>query len=162
MRLTLCDNFNINLDLSDTVVQMSGSTCSRTRRKLPEIQDIQTQELFYIPSGVDQLQKESTMNESEKVDDDSEEKITDVEAGIIHNNPVDNAIDIENESQTDVDNTSLDLVLPKEPTQKYLYRYYVPHIPHILFHPFPHPMLMPYNRHQPYPYYPLCFPYCKI
>ena len=160
----------LNLDLSDTVVQMSGSTCSRTRRKLPEIQDIQNQELFYIQSRVDQLQKESTMNESEKVDDHAEDKITEaenVEAGITRSNPVENGIDIEieKESQTDiddVDNTSLNLVLPKDPTQNYLYRYYVPHIQHILFHPFPHPVLMPYSRHQPYPYFPLCFPYCKI
>ena len=152
---------NINLDLSDTVVQMSGSTCSNTRRQLPEMQesqDTKIQEFFYIPSRVDQLQKESTVNESEKDDDHPK----DVEDGFDDTNPVDseNAIDIETDNRLEfdgVDKTSSDLVLPKEPPKKYLYSYFVPQL---IFHPISHPMFMPYNRPQPYHYHPLCIPYC--
>ena len=157
----IVDERSWQTDLSDTVVQMSGSTCSNTRRQLPEMQesqDTKIQDFFYIPSRVDQLQKESTVKESEKED----EHTKDVEDGFDDTNPVDseNAIDNETDSRLEfdgVDKTSSDLVLPKEPPKKYLYSYFVPQL---IFHPISHPMFMPYIRPQPYHYHPLCFPYC--
>ena len=153
--------FLLNLDLSDTVVQMSGSTCSNTRRQFPEVQELQDtklQEFFYMPSHVDQLQKESTVNESEK-ESDHREGVGDE---FDDNNTLDseNAIDIEKDSRVEfngVDKSISDLVLSKEPTKKYLYSYFVPQL---IFHPIPHPILMPYNRPRTHHYYPFCFPYC--
>ena len=167
-----------NLDLSDTVVQMSGSTCSKTRRKLPEIQDTKIQEFFYMPSSVDQLHKESTMIESEEVDDDpTADKLPDVIQGIPVSyvdsenviDPTENKLpgvikdenipDIEKESLKEinvVDNDSYSLVIPKAQKQKYLYNYVVPQL---VFHP----LLMSYNHHhlpQHHYHYPLCYPYC--
>ena len=140
---------------------MSGSTCSNTRRQFPEVQELQDtkiQEFFYMPSRVDQLQKESTVNESEK-ESDHREGVGDE---FDDNNTLDseNAIDIEKDSRVEfngVDKSISDLVLSKEPTKKYLYSYFVPQL---VFNPIPHPILIPYNRHQTYHYYPFCFPYC--
>ena len=111
-----------------------------------------------MPSHVDQLQKESTVNESEK-ESDHREGVGDE---FDDNNTLDseNAIDIEKDSRVEfngVDKSISDLVLSKEPTKKYLYSYFVPQL---IFHPIPHPILMPYNRPRTHHYYPFCFPYC--
>ena len=132
-----------------------------------------------MPSSVDQLHKETTMIESEEVDDDpTVDKLPDVIQGI----PVsyvdsENVIDptenklpgiIENENIPDIEKESLkeinvvdndnsySLVMPKAPKQKYLFNYVVPQI---VFHP----LLMSYNHHrlpQHHYHYPLCYPYC--
>ena len=111
-----------------------------------------------MPSHVDQLQKESTVNESEK-ESDHREGVGD---GFDDNKTLDseNAIDIEKDSSVEfngVDKMSSDLVLSKEPSKEYLYSYIVPQL---VFHPIPHPILMPNNRPRTYHYYPFCFPYC--
>ena len=55
----------------------------------------------------------------------------------------------------------LDPVVPKQPKQRkptaYLYSYLVPHL---IFHPFPHPMSY-YHLH-PYQHFPICYPYCQM
>ena len=129
-----------------------------------------------MPSSVDQLKKESTMIESDEVDDDpTEDKLPDIIQGI----PVsyvdsENVIDPTEEKKPDVfedetfpgikkdspteinvvDNNSFNQVMPKQ-KQNYLYNYAVPQI---VFHP----LLMSYNHHLPqhYYHYPLCYPYC--
>ena len=102
------------LTFTDTVVQMSGSTCSNSKRKLPEIQDTKIQEFFYMPSSVDQLQKESTMIKSEVVDDDTTD---DKLAEVIHGLPVsyvegENVIDIEKDRIEEVDDDPTEDKLP--------------------------------------------------
>ena len=117
------------------------------------------QELFYIPTRVDQLKKESSIKQND-VNANKKEKLTNVTVSIIEKDPVNikNVIDIENQTET-IKNSTPDLVLPKvkDSAHKIVYNYY---LPHMIFHPFHPPVMMPYSR--PYHYHPLCFPYCKI
>merc|ERR1712032_560313 len=77
--------------------------------------DTKIQEFFYMPSSVDQLQKESTMIESEEVDDDiTDDKLSDV----IHGLPViyvesENVIALEKDRIEEVDDDPTEDKLPE-------------------------------------------------